>query len=65
MGFALVGWIGGELLFMTETMVMTWVILGSGLLLIALAAPYAWPELKAILVRQRPTRSRRLPATRS
>jgi hypothetical protein len=47
MGVVLVGWIGGELVFMTETMVMTWVILGAGILLIVLAAPYAVPELLA------------------
>jgi hypothetical protein len=27
--------------FLTQTMVMTWVILASGVVLIALAAPYA------------------------
>jgi len=44
MGAVLCGWILGELLFMTETMVMTWIILGSGVVLIALAAPelMAW-----------------------
>jgi len=41
MGIVLVGWIGGELVFLTQTMVMTWVILASGVVLIALAAPYA------------------------
>lgn len=41
MGFVLVGWIGGELLFMTQTMVMTWIILGAGLALIGLSSPYA------------------------
>ena len=45
MGLVLMGWIGGELIFMTQTMVMTWIILGSGVLLVALAAPYAVPEL--------------------
>jgi hypothetical protein len=43
MGFVLVGWIAGELVFMNQTMVMTWIILGSGIVLIALSAPYAWP----------------------
>ena len=38
MGMILSGWIGGELIFMTQTMVMTWIILGSGVVLIALAA---------------------------
>jgi hypothetical protein len=46
MGLVIVGWIGGELVFINQTMVMTWVILGSGLLLIALSAPYALPALK-------------------
>lgn len=48
MGIVLVGWIAGELLFMTQTMVMTWVILGSGIALIALSAPYALTELRLI-----------------
>ncbi|HET7421687.1 MAG TPA: hypothetical protein VFL27_15010 [Candidatus Dormibacteraeota bacterium] len=48
MGFVLVGWIGGELVFMTETMIMTWLILGSGVVLVALAAPYAWPEVMSV-----------------
>lgn len=46
MGLVLVGWIAGELTFMTQTMVMTWVILGSGIALVALSAPYALPELR-------------------
>lgn len=41
MGVVLVGWIAGELVFLTQTMVMTWVILASGVVLVALAAPYA------------------------
>ena len=45
MGIVLVGWIAGELVFMTQTMVMTWLILGSGLALIALSAPYALSQL--------------------
>lgn len=53
MGFVLVGWIGGELLFMTETMVMTWIILGSGVLLVGLSAPYAFPEVKDFLRHRR------------
>lgn len=53
MGFVLVGWIGGELIFMTETMVMTRIILGAGLVLIALSAPFALPELRRLLT-QRP-----------
>lgn len=38
-GAILVGWILGELVFMTQTMVLTWVILATGAALIALAAP--------------------------
>ena len=45
MGCVLVGWIAGELVFMNQTMVMTWVILGSGIVLIGLSAPFAWPAL--------------------
>ena len=45
MGVVLVGWIGGELVFMTQTMVMTWAILGSGILLILLSAPYVVPAV--------------------
>lgn len=58
MGFVLVGWIAGELVFMTETMVMTWIILGSGLALIALSAPYAVPQMLAAM----PRNGRRLAA---
>ena len=47
MGLILVGWIGGELIFMNQTMIMTWLILGSGVILIALSAPYALPKLGA------------------
>jgi len=57
-GGVLCGWIVGELVFMTETMVMTWIILGSGIVLIALAAPYAVPVLAGF-------RSRRLMPTAS
>lgn len=45
MGVVLIGWIAGELVFMTETMVMTWIILGSGLALVLLALPYVAPAL--------------------
>ena len=48
-GIVLVGWIAGELIFLTQTMLLTWVILGSGVLLIALAAPYAWAQVRAAL----------------
>ncbi|HET7465271.1 MAG TPA: hypothetical protein VFL29_01280 [Candidatus Dormibacteraeota bacterium] len=48
MGVVLVGWIAGELVFMSQTMVMTWIILGSGLALIALSAPYAVSEARAL-----------------
>ena len=49
MGLVLIGWIGGELIFLTGTMFMTWVILACGVVLVGLAAPYAMPELRAIL----------------
>jgi len=47
MGFVLIGWIGGELIFLNQTMVMTWIILASGVVLVALAAPYALPAIRA------------------
>jgi hypothetical protein len=47
MGIVLVGWIAGELVFMTQTNAMTWIIMGSGVVLIALAAPDASPVLVA------------------
>ena len=49
MGAVLIGWIGGELLFLSETMVMTWIILASGVVLVLLAAPYALPQLGSFL----------------
>jgi hypothetical protein len=55
MGFVLAGWIVGELIFLTQTMIMTWVILGAGVLLIALSAPYALPEMMRSFAR-RPAR---------
>jgi hypothetical protein len=45
MGVVLIGWIAGELVFMTQTMVMTWVILGSGVALVLLGLPYVFPAL--------------------
>jgi len=54
MGLVLIGWIGGELIFMTQTNVMTWLILGSGFVLVALSAPYALPELNALLAHRPP-----------
>lgn len=55
MGFVLIGWIGGELVFMNQTMVMTWIILGSGIALVVLAAPYALSAIgTAFHVRQYP-----------
>ena len=41
MGIVLIGWIAGELVFLTQTMIMTWVILASGAMLLLLAGPYA------------------------
>ena len=49
MGIVLIGWIGGELIFLTQTNIMTWLILGSGAVLVALSAPFALPELSAVL----------------
>jgi hypothetical protein len=49
MGVVLIGWIGGELLFLTQTNIMTWLILASGVILVALSAPYALPGLGARL----------------
>ncbi len=45
MGLVLIGWIAGELIFLNQTMVMTWLILASGFVLVALAAPYALPAI--------------------
>jgi len=52
MGIVLVGWIGGELVFMNQTMFLTWVILGSGVALITLSGPYALPRLSALVGRR-------------
>jgi hypothetical protein len=51
MGVVLIGWIGGELIFLTQTNIMTWLILGSGVVLIALSLPYALPELNRLIPR--------------
>lgn len=51
MGIVLIGWIGGELLFLTQTSFMTWLILAAGIVLVALSAPYALPELNARFAR--------------
>ena len=53
MGIVLVGWIAGELVFMNQTMILTWIILGSGVALIALSAPYAWPVITGYSGRRR------------
>jgi hypothetical protein len=47
MGAVLVGWIAGEIVFMSQTMIMTWIILASGVVLIALSAPYAFTRPRA------------------
>jgi len=49
MGVVLIGWIGGELILLTQTNIMTWLILGSGVVLIALSLPYALPELNRLI----------------
>src|SRR5665213_3036471 len=51
MGVFLIGWIAGELIFLTQTNIMTWLILASGVILVALSAPYALPELSALVRR--------------
>ena len=53
MGFVLIGWIGGELIFLTQTNIMTWLILASGVILVALSAPYALPQLSAMRAHRR------------
>jgi hypothetical protein len=53
MGVVLASWIAGELILMTQTMIMTWVILGAGILLIPLSAPYAVPEVRAFIAQRR------------
>lgn len=52
-GLILVGWILGELWFLTQTMVLTWVILATGALLVAVGAPDALPALRERFRRQR------------
>ena len=39
------------LIFLTQTNIMTWLILGSGVVLIALSLPYALPELIRLIPR--------------
>ena len=52
-GLILVGWILGELWFLTQTMVLTWVILATGALLAAVGAPDSLPALRERFRRQR------------
>jgi len=55
MGLVLIGWIAGELVFLSQTMVMTWIILASGVVLVALALPYALPAIgSGVHARQSP-----------
>lgn len=49
MGVVLIGWIAGELIFLTQTNFMTWLILGSGVLLVGLSLPYVLPELNRLI----------------
>lgn len=49
MGIVLIGWIAGELVFLTQTNIMTWLILGAGVLLVVLSLPYALPELNRLI----------------
>lgn len=57
MGVVLIGWIAGELIFLTQTSIMTWLILGAGVLLAALAVPYALPEVNRLISRGRRTQA--------
>ena len=52
MGLVVMGWIVGELVFLTATMALTWIVLGGGVLLAALAAPYALAELRTLRTRK-------------
>ena len=52
MGAVLIGWIAGELIFLTQTNIMTWLILASGLILVALSMPYVMPDLVGLLSRK-------------
>jgi len=49
MGVVLIGWIAGELIFLTQTNIMTWLILGAGVLLVGLSLPYSLPELNRLI----------------
>jgi hypothetical protein len=49
-GVVLIGWIAGELIFLTQTKFMTWLIVGSGVLLVGLSLPYALPELNRLIL---------------
>jgi hypothetical protein len=51
MGLVLIGWIAGELVFLTQTNVMTWLILGAGVLLVGMSIPYFLIELKRLIPR--------------
>ena len=51
MGIVLIGWIAGELVFLTQTNVMTWLILGAGVLLVVLSLPYALSEMNRLIPR--------------
>ena len=53
MGVVLIGWIGGELIFLTQTNLMTWLILACGVVLVGLSAPYALPQLRALIGHRR------------
>jgi len=49
MGVVLIGWIAGELVFLTQTNILTWLILGAGVALVGLSLPYALPELSRLV----------------
>jgi hypothetical protein len=53
MGIVLIGWIAGELIFLTQTNIMTWLILAAGVALVGLSIPYALPQLSRLVPRSR------------
>jgi len=54
MGVVLIGWIAGELIFLTQTNIMTWLILGAGVALVGLSLPYALREVHGGGMARRP-----------
>jgi len=54
MGVVLIGWNAGELIFLTQTNIMTWLILGAGVALVGLSLPYALREVHGGGMARRP-----------